>query len=206
MFKSNEEMIAEIMPNENTILILKRDLQLRHDVLTKGTRVILRYGGKCGNWYEVISSNGCYLDTHDLYLNDVIHKNGEFILQDDVPKYPQRIKKFIKEYFMIDFDRTKKYNDLLEKKHINIWLILFTILWLLGLIGISITGWIDFDNGWCYGSSFFPNGNVLTGVIRNLLFCCIWFLIEIMGIGVLVYEQMLSLKRKNEKKIRGLLS
>lgn len=97
MFKSNEEMIAEIMPDENTVLILKKDLQLRSGILTKGTRVILSYGGKCGNWYEAITSNGCCIESSALYLDDMIQKKGECILQEDVPKYPQRIQKFVRE-------------------------------------------------------------------------------------------------------------
>lgn len=205
MFKSNEEMIAEIMPDENTVLILKKDLQLRSGILTKGTRVILSYGGKCGNWYEAITSNGCCIESSALYLDDMIQKKGECILQEDVPKYPQRIQKFVREYFMIDVDGTKEYNDFLEKKHINFGIILFTLFWFLGLIAISILGWVD--GSWCDSNIFsLPSGNIVTGILCNLIFGAVWCILELMGITFLGYEQIVSLRRKNEKKICQLLS
>lgn len=205
MFKSNEEIIAEIMPNENTILILKKDLQLRLGILTKGTRVILRYGGECGNWYEVISSNGCYLHTNSIYLNDIIQKKGELILKDDVPKYQKRIQKFFREYFMIDVDKTKEYNAFLEEKHINVGIILFTFFWFVGLIAISILGWVN--GTWCDSGIFhLPSGNIVTGILCNLIFGAAWCILELMGITMLGYEQIESLRRKNEKKICQLLN
>lgn len=205
MFISNEKMIAEIMPDKNTVLILKKDLQLRLGVLTKGTRVILRYGGKCGNWYEFISSNGRYLHTSSFYLNDMIQKEGECILSEDVSKYPQRIQKFVKDYFVIDVDRTKEYNDFLEKKYFNVGIVLFTFFWFAVLIAVSILGWVG--GAWCDSIILsLPSGNILSGILCNLLFGAAWCSLGIMGVTMLGYEQILSLKRRNEKKICRLLS
>ena len=171
MFKSNKEMLAEIMPDENTVLILKRDLQLHCGVLDKGTRVILRCGERCG-WYNVISSNGCCIESHTLFLDEMIREKGEYILSKDIPKYPKRIQKFAREYFLIDVDRTKEYNDFLEKKHINFGVILVILFWIVGLIAISILGWV---------------GGAL----------CV---LGLMGITLLGYEQMVSLERKKKKR------
>lgn len=205
MLKSNKEMLAELMPDENTVLILKKDLQLRFGVLTKGTRVILRYGGCCGNWYDVISSNGCYIESHTLYLGEMIRKKGEYILSKDIPKYPKRIQKFVREYFLIDVDRTKEYNDILEKKHINFGIILFALFGFLGLIAISILGWVD--GSWCDSNIFsLPPENIMTGILCNLIFCAVWCILMFMVITFLAYEQMVSIARKNEKKVIQLLS
>lgn len=205
MLKSNKEMLAELMPDENTVLILKKDLQLRFGVLTKGTRVILRYGGCCGNWYDVISSNGCYIESHTLYLGEMIRKKGEYILSKDILKYPQRIQKFVRECFMIDVDGTKEYNDFLEKKHINFGIILFTLFGFLGLIAISILGWVD--GSWCDSNIFsLPPENIMTGILCNLIFCAVWCILMFMVITFLAYEQMVSIARKNEKKVIQLLS
>lgn len=205
MFKSNKEMLAELMPDENTVLILKKDLQLRHGILTKGTRVILRYGGYCGSWYDIISSNGCYIKSNTLYLNEMISEKGEYILSEDIPKYSQRIQKFVREYFIIDIDRTKEYNDILEKKPNNFGMILFTLFWLAGLIVISIFGWVD--GAWCDSYIFsILSGNVLVGILNNLIFGTVWCIVALMGITFLGYEQMVSIERENEKKICQLLS
>lgn len=205
MLKSNKEMLAELMPDENTVLILKKDLQLRFGVLTKGTRVILRYGGYCGNWYDVISSNGCYIKSNTLYLNEMISEKGEYILSKDILKYPQRIQKFVREYFTIDVDRTKEYNDILEKKHINFGVILLMLLGIVGLIAISILGWVD--GSWCDSNIFsLPSGNIVTGILFNLVFCAVWCILMFMVLTFLAYEQMVSIARKNEKEVIRLLS
>lgn len=204
MFKSNKEMLAEIMPDENTVLILKRDLQLHCGVLDKGTRVILRCGERCG-WYDVISSNGCRIESHTLFLDEMISEKWECILSRDIPKYPKRIQKFIREYFLIDVDRTKEYNDILEKKHINFGAVLFTFLWFIGLIAISVLGWID--RAWCnFNILSFPSGSIVTGILSNALFVSIWCILELMGITFLGMSAMRSISRKNEKEVIRLLS
>ncbi len=204
MFKSNKEMLAKIMPDENTVLILKKDLQLHLGILTKGTRVILRCGEICG-WYDVISSNGCCIKSQTLYLNEMISEKGEYILSRDIPKYPQRILKFVREYFTIDVDRAKEYNDILEKKHINFGVIFVALLGVAGLITISILGWI---NGlWCDSNIFsLPPENIMTGILCNVIFCAAWGILILMLIAFLAYEQMVSIARKNEKKVIQLLS
>lgn len=203
MFKSNKEILAEIMPDENTILILKRDLQLHLGVLTKGTRVILRCGEIFG-WYDVISSNGCCIKSCTLFLDEMIREKGEYILPKDISKYPKRIQKFVREYFLIDVDRTKEYNDILEKKHINFGAVLFTFLWFIGLIAISVLGWID--RTWCNVNILsFPSGSIVTGILCNALFVGIWCLLELMGITFLGMSAIESISKKNEKIINKLL-
>lgn len=201
MFKSNKEMLAEIMPDENAVLILKKNLQLHLGVLTKGTRVILRCGEICG-WYYVISSNGCCIKSCTLFLDEMIREKGEYILPKDIPKYPPKIQKFVREYFLIDVDRTKEYNDFLEKKHINFGVILVILFWIVGLIAISILGWVG--GAWCDSNILsLPSGNIITGILYNLIFCAAWCVLGLMGITLLGYEQMVSLERK---KICQLLS
>ncbi len=200
MFKSNEEMIAGNMPDDNTILILRKDLQARSGILTKGTRVILRQGGTLCDGYKVImSDNYSYI-----YLSDIIKEKGECMLSTDVPKYPQRIQKFVKEYFMIDFDRTKEYKSYLEKRHINIGFILFMLLWIVGLIAISIFGWLEDE--WCNSGIFdLPDGNIMTGILQNAFFVAAWCILGLMGVMLLAISNMRSAIRKNEKVINRLL-
>lgn len=203
MFKSNKEMLAEIMPDENNVLILKRDLQLHLDVLTKGTRVILRCGEICG-WYDVISSNGCCIKSQTLYLNEMISEKGEYILSRDIPKYPQRIQKIVREYFMIDVDRTKEYTDFIEKKNINFGVVLFTLLWFIGLIAISVLGWID--GTWCkVNIPSLPLGSIATGIFHNVLFVGIWCFLGIMGIIIFGISAIESISKKKEEIIKKLL-
>lgn len=203
MFKSNKEMLAEIMPDENTVLILKKDLQLHLGVLTKGTRVILRCGERCG-WYDVISSNGCCIESHTLFLDEMIREKGEYILSKDIPKYPQRIQKFIEKYFIIDVDRTKKYTDFIKKKNINFEAVLFTLLWFIGLIAISVLGWID--GTWCNVNILsLPLGSIVTGILCNVLFGGIWCLLGLIGITIFGISAIQSISRKNEKTIKELL-
>lgn len=99
----------------------------------------------------------------------------------EVFKYPQRIQKFVREYFMIDFDRTKEYKSYLEreKKHINIGLILFSIFCLASFIFITIMS------------------NLLWGVL-----CSCIELIGMIAFGILAIQ---FIDRKNEKKIKELL-
>lgn len=135
----------------------------------------------------------------------MIQKKGECILPEDVPKYPQRIQKFVGEYFMIDVDKTKEYNDFLEEKHINVGIILFTFFWFVGLIAISILGWVD--GTWCDSGIFhLPSGNIVSGILCNLIFDATWCVLGIMGITMLGCKQIESLRRKNEKKICRLLN
>lgn len=200
MFKSNEEMIAEIMPDDNTILILRKDLQTHNGIIAKGKRVILRQGGTLCDNYKVIMSG----DYSYIYLSDMIKEKGECLLSTDVTKYPQRIHQFVKEHFMIDFDRTKEYKSYLERRHINVGLILFLLLWLVGLITISIFGWIDKE--WCDSGIFnLPDGNIMTGILNNIFFGVLWCILGIMGTTSLAISNMHSITRKNEEVIKKLL-
>lgn len=178
MFESNDEIIAKIMPDENTILILKKDLQTHQGVVPKGTRIVLFHPYYLNDGYEVILSDTfCYI-----YLSEIIRDSGErHMLPFEVFKYPQRIQKFVREYFMIDFDRTKEYKSYLEreKKHINIGLILFSIFCLASFIFITIMS------------------NLLWGVL-----CSCIELIGMIAFGILAIQ---FIDRKNEKRIKELL-
>ncbi|MCM1008315.1 MAG: hypothetical protein NC485_10370 [Ruminococcus flavefaciens] len=198
MFKSNEEMIAENMPDDDTILILKKDLQTRGGIISKGTRVMLcqEKGGFC-DYYKVILSD----DYDYVYLSDVIEKDGECILSNDVPKYPQRIQKFISEYFTIDIDRTNEYKAYLEKRHINVGLILILLLWIIGLIAVSIFGWLTGE--WC--DFFLPSESTFNGIIGNVFFALCWSIIGIMGVAFEIALCNQSAIRKNEEVIKKLL-
>lgn len=199
MFKSNEEIIAESMPDENTIFILKKDLQTRNGIITKGTRVILCRDekSKLCDCYKVILSDDCDY----MYLSDVIEEDEECILSNDVPKYPQRIQNFVREYFTIDTDRTKEYKSYLEKRHINVGLILFMLFWLAGLIAISILGWV---NGVWY-NIFIPSEEISTGIIGNIFFGICWSAVGIMGAAFsVILDKQLAIGKK-EKVINKLL-
>lgn len=199
MFKSNEEMIAENMPDDDTILILKKDLQTRGGIISKGTRVILCQDekSKLCDCYKVILSD----DYDYMYLSDVIEEDDECILSNDVPKYSQRIQNFVREYFTIDTDRTKEYKFYLEKRHINVGLILFMLFWLAGLIAISIFGWLTGE--WC--DLFVPSESIFNGIIGNVFFALCWSIIGIMGVAFEIALCNQSVIRTNEEMIKKLL-
>lgn len=70
---------------------------------------------------------------------------------------------------------------------------------------ISILGWVD--GSWCDSNIFsLPPENIMTGILCNLIFCAVWCILMFMVIIFLAYEQMVSIARKNEKKVIQLLS
>lgn len=205
MYKSNREIIAENMPDDSTVLTLKKDLQTRSGIITKGTQVILRQEGKfCDGYKVILSDNCCYI-----YLDDMIENSNEIILPDDVPKYPERIQKFVNEYFITDFDKTKEYKSYLEKRHINAPFVLFMFFWFAGLIAISVVGWVTGE--WCSGINlpYFPPeniiGSIMTGLFNNLLFAFSWCVLGCVGIKGLTISNIQYTVRENEKTIRKLL-
>ena len=131
--------------------------------------------------------------------SSMIREKGEYILSKGIPKYPQRIQKFVEKYFVIDVDRTKEYNDIHEKKHINFGVIFVTLLGIAGLITISILGWIN--ETWCDSNIFsLPPENIMTGILCNVTFCAAWCILILTVITFLAYKQMVSIARKNEKR------
>lgn len=200
MYKSNREIIAENMPDDSTVLTLKKDLQTRSGIIMKGTQVILRQEGKFCDGYKVILSDNCCC----IYLSDVIKNDKKIVLPEDVPKYPERIQKFVNEYFITDSDKTKEYRSYLEKRHINAPFVLFMFFWVAGLIAVSVIGWIAGE--WCNSSIFnLPPENVMTGILNNLLFASSWSVLGCVGIRVLAMSNMQFAIREHEKTIRKLL-
>lgn len=196
MFKSNREIIAENMPDSNAILILKKDLQTEKGIITKGTRVNLCQEAERGlcDCYKITWSD----DYEYINLRDFIRKNGERILSSEVPKYPQGIQKFVSEYFTLDNDRTNEYKAYLEKRHINVSLILFLMFWFTGLTGMigksaPILGWLK----GMIGTSVPISAPVLGWIV--------WSVVGIMGVLLFVCLGMESATEENKETLKKLL-
>ena len=107
MYIDDKNILFDLMPDENIVLRLKKDLKSRNGTFTKNARIIMnhmeKFDDKDTAIYQIVSS-----DQSD-YIVFNLPESGMSETQKD--KYKNLILDFIDQHFIIDRDASEEYRN-----------------------------------------------------------------------------------------------